>query len=1107
MKTIPPPCPYPETGPNYWRSLDEVAATPEFREWVDKEFPAGASELADPVTRRNFVKIMASSFALAGLGLTGCRRPVENIVPFTRMPEDYYHGVARYYSTAMPTRGGAIPLVVKSHDGRPIKIEGNPDFPDGNGGTNTWAQASILSLYDVDRAKRFTRGGNTIPRETALEQLTQVSRRFSGNGGTGLAFLSEPDHSPSRRRLQDLIATKFPQAKWYSFDPVDSDAHDLAASRLAGSPVRVLYRFEQATIIVSLDCDFIGAEENNYRYIAGFAQGRRLQSNADSLNRLYVIEPLLSLTGMNADHRLRVAGSAVRTKAAQLANAVLRNTAANEKWIDECAADLLANKGKVLVIAGHQQPASVHALAHAMNEALGAIGKSVVFLEAPQRREGTLAELAQALAAEQVDTLVITGGNPVYSAPADLNWAATQRRAREIVRLGYHEDETFKVSDLHIPAAHYLETWSDARTSDGTYVPVQPLIEPLYGGLSEIEVLARIAGAEVTRGHDIARESFKVLASNSGENEWKQFLHDGFLKGTAAKPASVTLNQNGVTEALAAANQPAPSKDNLEVVFHRDYSMDDGRWNNNGWLQEMPDPVTKVTWENVILVSEATARELGFPREEFMFGSHQLLQRDYPRGVPVVRLAVSGKEVTGPLWIQPGLADHVVGIALGYGRTATGRIGKDSGFNAYALRTAAAPYYASGGKISRTDGLHQVSCTQHHWAMEGRPVVREANLSQYKQHPKFASALDLEHPPVVDSIYPNPLEIQKKNDRIPHQWGMTIDLNTCVSCQACVIACQSENNVPIVGKEQVYRQREMHWLRLDRYYTGNINDPQVVYQPMLCQHCEAAPCENVCPVNATAHDEEGLNVMVYNRCVGTRYCSNNCPYKVRRFNFFDYNKRTFKETTGPFYTTPLFKKTDGEYDMAKWVKNPDRHWREEEEWELLKLVKNPEVTVRMRGVMEKCSFCLQRIESAKIAQKVKAGASDNVTIPDGTIKTACQQACPAGAITFGNTKDPNSAVSKLKALDRNYQVLDYLYTRPRTTYLAKVRNPNPRMPDFQEYPLSTKEYKDAMGVTGDPYAHGDAGHGTAGEHHGEAETHGTAAKSAPHGAREQKGAH
>jgi molybdopterin-containing oxidoreductase family iron-sulfur binding subunit len=719
--------------------------------------------------------------------------------------------------------------------------------------------------------------------------------------------------------------------------------------------------------------------------------------------------------------------------------------------------------------------------------------------EVRKRTEGTIEDLAALLNQGKVDTLVITGGNPVYSAPADLDWAVTQRKAREVIRLGYYEDETFKVSDLHIAEAHYLESWGDARTTDGTIVAIQPLIEPLFGGVTELEVLARVGGSPLTDPHEIVRDTFKSLhGGNWSENNWKQFLHDGFLKETAVKPVSAQFNAELRAEALkAASTQAAPSAQNLEVAFHRDHSMDDGRFNNNGWMQEMPDPVTKVTWENLLLVSEETAKNLGFSLKDFMYreGEH-MTDHDHPRGVPVGSLTLGGKSVTGPIWIQPGMADNVVAIALGYGRAQTGRIGFGAGFNAYSLRASTAPHYALGGKLSTTGGYAPISCVQHHWAMQGRAVVREANYTQYQENPEFPKSLSLEEPPVVASIYPNPLDVPKSDPRVVHQWGMSIDLNACVSCQACVIACQSENNIPIVGKQQVYRQREMHWMRLDRYYTGTISDPQVTYQPMLCQHCEAAPCENVCPVNATTHDEEGLNVMVYNRCVGTRYCSNNCPYKVRRFNFFDYNRRTLEDLKGPFYTTPLTRKTDGEWDMVKWFNNTDRPWKDEEEWELLKLVKNPDVTVRMRGVMEKCTFCIQRIEGAKIAQLVKAGASDNVAVPDGTIKTACQQVCPADAIVFGNIKDPNSRVSKLKALDRGYFVLDSLYTRPRITYLANVRNPNPKMPDYHEFPLSTQEYVERMHVSGYPYKKEEASGERPGMNAEKTAVHGEAVKGA-----------
>ncbi|MBI4326628.1 MAG: 4Fe-4S dicluster domain-containing protein, partial [Chloroflexi bacterium] len=722
-----------------------------------------------------------------------------------------------------------------------------------------------------------------------------------------------------------------------------------------------------------------------------------------------------------------------------------------------------------LVLAGHRQPLAVHLLAHAVNAALGNVGRTILLHEAPETKEGTLADLAKALQAGQAGTLIVLGGNPVYNAPADLDWAKTQRKAKTVVRLGYYEDETFAVSDWHLPMAHYLESWGDARTADGTVVSVQPLIAPLFGGLTELEVLARMGGLEKTAPYDIVRETFKGLAGES-EEAWKKFLHDGFLAASAFPPVQAQFDGAALARALSALSRPAPpSKDKLEVVFHRDYSLDDGRYNNNGWLQELPDPISKITWENLILLSPQTAKEFGLEIED---------EEKLKVMAPWVKVQLDGQEIDGPAWIQPGLADFTLGLALGYGRRQTGRIGRDSGYDAYRLRMASAPHLAAGAKLVPTNKTHQVASTQNHWAMEGRPIIREANLEQYRQRADFAKSMNLPEPPGPRDaagrprpIYPNPLDTLKEKGL--HQWGMSIDLNSCVGCSACMMACQSENNIPIVGKPQVGRNREMHWLRIDRYYSGSVADPQVVNQPMLCQHCESAPCESVCPVNATVHDEEGLNVMVYNRCVGTRYCSNNCPYKVRRFNYFDYNRRPLDQLKGPVYPSPLLHATGGEWDLIRWFKDVDRGHKPADEWELLKLVKNPDVTVRMRGIMEKCTFCIQRIEQAKIARKVKAGASGEIEVPDGTIQTACQQACPAEAIVFGNVADPHSRVSKLKEQERNYTVLEFLATKPRLTYLARVRNPNPLMPDFHELPLSIQEYEKKNGNPFEPYA----GHG------------------------------
>ena len=1058
-------------GRVYWRSLDELAETEEFRQWAEREFPEGASEWSDPVSRRHFVRIMSASFLLAGVGLagTGCRRPVEKIEPFGKMPEGYIHGVPQYFATAMPIHGTAVPLVVKSNDGRPTKIEGNTLHPDSNGGTDRFAQASILNLYDPDRATRFTQGGNTCDREVALDALTTVARKVKSNAGQGLCFLAEPTTSPSRRRLQKLIADQWPQARWFTYDPVDLQAGRRAATAACGKPLRPHYRLDKAKVIVSLDADFLGSEADVQNQIHRFAQSRRVEKPTDTPNRLYIAEGLMSVTGFNADHRLRLPSSAVPQLAAALAAAVLKKTPADTaalakatgvptewlaKWISECAKDLAEHTGEAVVLAGHRQPLEVHVLALALNAQLGALGKTVLLLDAPEAKEDGLAALAKALKAKEVDTLVILGGNPVYTAPADLDWAATQRLAKTVIRLGYEEDETFAACDWHLPAAHYLETWGDAVTSDGSLVPIQPLIAPLFGGLSDLEVLARIAGLPSADAFTIVRDTFAgFVPAPQLDAAWRKFLHDGFLANSAAKPIEAQPSDAAVAQAFAAIKPaPALSKDNLEVVFHRDYSVDDGRYNNNGWLQEMPDPVTKLVWDNVVLISRKTAEDLGVKNSD------------------VVEIKLGSRAVRGPIWVQPGQADFSLGLALGYGRSKSGRVGRNTGFNAYPLRAADAPCIATGASLSAAGATYPLSTTQSHWSMEGRPIIREANLDQYRQHPTFAKHLGMEPDGPKDPMYPNPFDELKKKGL--HQWGMSIDLNLCVGCSACMIACQSENNVPIVGKDQVRRGREMHWIRIDRYYTGRpeaakgtpeakenfaetfrsesdqqhdhwIDNPQAVTQPMLCQHCEAAPCENVCPVNATSHDQEGLNVMTYNRCVGTRYCSNNCPYKVRRFNFFDYNKR------------PI--------DALYW--GPLGH-RKDDEWDLIRMLKNPDVTVRMRGVMEKCTFCLQRIEQAKIARKTKAGASGDVVVPDGVFTTACAQACPAGAIVFGNIANPESRVAQLKALDRDYSVLEFLATKPRTTYLARVRNPNRAMPDFYDLPFSMREFK---AQSGDPF--------------------------------------
>ena len=1055
----------PATGRRYWRSQEELADTPEFKQWLEREFPQGASELTDPVSRRHFVKIMSASMMLAGLGVlgSGCRRPEEKLEPFGQQPTDYIYGQPEFYATAMPTRTGAVPLVAKSYEGRPVKVEGNALYPGSNGSTDRYAQASILDLYDVDRAKQFTQEGKPVSRDEALSFLNDLSKKFSANQGEGLAFLAESSTSPSRARLQKIIADKFPKSQWFTYDAIDSGIHQRAATQAFGQPVKPVFHYDKAKVILSLDCDFIGGEDDAHNNIASFVKGRKAEDG--NMSRLYAVESLFTLTGASADHRLRVAVSLVGKIAAaiqaQISGSSLSIPAGvDAKWISECAKDLVAAGKNALVVAGQRQPIEVHLLALAINSALGAFGNTVSLIPTALNANGSvyLAPPAKNVGADiknldsgVTDTLVILGGNPVYN----LNWSP---KAKTAVRLGYYEDETSEKSNWNFPATHYLEAWGDATTSDGTLVPIQPLIQPLFGGLTELEFLARLAGESQTNPYDVVQATF------SGPDEsWKKFLFDGF-SGERAKPHPT--NDNGKAIDLPSIkNVFAPSANSLEVIFYRDAKMDDGRFANNGWMQELPDPITKLTWDNAVLVSRKTARELGVQNGD------------------LVEITLNGRSVIGPIWTQPGMADYSLGLALGYGRERAGRVGTGVGFNAYKIFSG--KYIETGATIRKTGDTHVLATTQSHWSTEGRPPVREANLAEYEKRKDFAKRMSGEEPPIVKSLYPNPLDEAKKTAL--HQWGMTVDLSACVGCGTCVLACQSENNIPIVGKDQVLRGREMHWMNIHRYYTADpakmkpaeafktdaeqqfaewIDDVQAVNQPMLCQHCESAPCENVCPVAATVHDQEGLNVMAYNRCIGTRYCSNNCPYKVRRFNYLDFNKRPLADLKGTLYPTPLTHKTGGEWDMLRWWKDPNSGMRDKEEWDLIKMAKNPDVTVRMRGVMEKCTYCTQRIEQAKIAQKVKAGASDDVRLTEaaGNIpKTACQQACPAQAIVFGDVSDPNSTVSKLKELERNYSVLGNLLTKPRTTYLARIRNPNPLMPDYREWPYSFEEFEQHKG--------------------------------------------
>jgi molybdopterin-containing oxidoreductase family iron-sulfur binding subunit len=981
----------------YWRSLAQIEDRPEFRAVVEREFPEGASELPEGITRREMFTLMGASLSLAGLA--GCRRPVEEIVPYVTAPEDIVPGIPRYYATTMPFGRSAYGLIVESHEGRPTKIEGNPSHPSTLGASSSRVQASVLGLYDPDRSQSITLKGARQSWNDFVTAWGELSKAHAADGGAGLAVVSESFSSPTLARLVSELRTRFPKLQWATYDAI-SDENRLAGLRQAtGRDVDLMLRLDRASVILSLDADPLLTDPEAIRHARGFADGRRAGAAGGAMNRLYAVEGVYSLTGAMADHRLRLESRQIGAYVAALAARLGAPGAASQagaelsgidpRWIDAVAKDLQANRGKGLIVAGERQPASVHAAVCALNTHLGNTGTTVTYHEtrdAALPSVSSLASLVSAMQGGTVQTLVILGGNPVFDAPADLDFASAMAKVPHVVALGHAVDETSSRAEWHIPRAHYLESWGDARAVGGTLSVVQPLILPLFGGRSAVEVLALMVADKDRPGYDIVRDTWgPILGEAEFDKKWNRVLHDGLLAGSELTEVVPAVNGEAFAE-LARATGPA---NGLEIVFVPSPSLHDGRFANDGWLQELPDPLTKLTWDNPALVSPNTAETLGLANEE------------------LVRLDYEGRSLELPVWILPGMADGVLALTLGYGRQRAGRVGSGVGFNTFTVRASKAPGFDGNVKLTRLGRTYPLSATQDHASMEGRPIVRESTLAALRpgaSAPAPAEGAHAEGTPGALGVYPEHTEHfslwnQHTYDQ-GHQWGMTIDLNACLGCNACMTACQSENNVPVVGKIQVARQREMHWIRVDRYFSGEPSgNTEVVFQPVPCMHCEDAPCEQVCPVAATVHDSEGLNVMVYNRCIGTRYCSNNCPYKVRRFNFFNYTKDT-----------------------------PD----------ILKLAMNPDVTVRARGVMEKCTYCTQRINRAKIDAKLAGRA-----LRDGDVKTACQQACPAAAIEFGDLRDPSSRVVKAKADSRNYALLDELNTKPRTTYLSKVRNPNP----------------------------------------------------------------
>ncbi|MBK6940640.1 MAG: TAT-variant-translocated molybdopterin oxidoreductase [Planctomycetes bacterium] len=1000
---------------SYFRGNLEVERSEEFLKLLKREFPEIDPEHLPPVSRRRFVQLLGASASLAAA--TGCRWEDEKILTFNSQPENRIPGVPQRFATTLEIAGVAAPLLVTSYDGRPIKVDGNPDHPLVNGTADVFAQASILGLYDPDRSQVVVERSGSNSANTTFDAFVAALRQkltaLRQSGGAGLAILTEETSSDSVARLKARIATELPKAMVVAYEPVNDD-DEREGSRIAfGKPMRALYDLA-ADVVVTLDADLLGAHPMMHAHARSFASRRN--PDAGSLNRLYAIESNHSTTGAMADHRLALRPSLVaafvQSLAARLgvpgmaASKALDEQPRAKAFVEAVAKDLLSHKGRGVVAPGRTLPPAVAAHVHRINAFLENASKTVKYValrDAPGHAAG-LRDLVAAMNSGAVRTLLVLGGNPVYTAPADLAFADAMKKVETTVHLGLYADETAAVSTWHVPQAHYLEAWNDARAYDGTPTLAQPLIAPLYGGKTALELLSFVLGDEGVSDFEVLRATFKAQSQSGAdalafESAWRHAVHDGFVKGTSAATEIPALAANLPalpTDATSGAEFPANGQ--FEITFVPCTKLFDGRFANNGWLQELPDFMTKTTWDNAALIAPGTAKKLGLVNGQ------------------MVKLSWKGRELEMAAYLLPGHAHGCVTVALGYGRDHAGVVGgslegdvEPVGFNTYALRPSDAMSGGGGLTVDVLRKHYEFAMVQDHHMIdttgkEGRQerlgaLVREADVAEYAANPDIVH----EHDHVT------PLSLWKTFEYEGLRWGMAIDLSKCTGCNACVMACQSENNLPIVGKEMVRKNREMHWIRIDRYFSAedihDDDDVQVVSQPLPCQQCENAPCEQVCPVGATMHSSEGLNDMVYNRCVGTRYCSNNCPYKVRRFNYFNYHE-DLKDSAN----------------------------------EALKMAFNPEVTVRARGVMEKCTYCVQRIQNTRITAK-----NQKRPIKDGEIVTACQQTCPAQAITFGDLNDQNSMVSKEHASKRSYSLLSELNSRPRTAYLARIRNPNPEL--------------------------------------------------------------
>jgi MoCo/4Fe-4S cofactor protein with predicted Tat translocation signal len=1002
-------------GKEYWRSLEELAREKDsFNAFFQQEFPQQALPLEKGVDRRDFLKLMGASVAMAGLA--ACNQPDEEIIPYVKQPENMVPGKPLFFATAMTLGGFAHGVLAESHMGRPTKIEGNPDHPSSLGATDAYMQASVLGLYDPDRSQVVRKMGDVATWSDFIGALQPILRDAKTNGA-GLRILTQTLTSPSLGdQIQTLLA-QYPGMKWHQWEAVNGDNVREGARLAFGSYVHPVYHFDKANVVVSIGSDFLGSGAGHLRYAREFMNRRRVREGTTSMNRLYVLESMPTQTGTSADHRLPIKPSQIESYARAIGAAVGVGQAISPvsptpgqaplgqaglpagqaglpvlhtDWIAALARDLQRNRGTSLVIAGDEQPPVVHAIAHAINSALGNIGSTVAITDSPEvapvNQLESMRELVTDMQNGAVKALVILGGNPVFDAPADFNFADALKKVPFRVHLSGYYDETSMLAQWHIPETHYLEAWGDGRAHDGSVTIMQPLIAPLYNGRHASEVVSTMIGGLDQSPYDVVHAYW--FSKGLTVATWRKALNDGIIADSALPGRAVAATSP--SPAAAGEDARRVGEGALELSIRHDPTIYDGRFANNGWLQELPKPQTKITWDNVLLVSPNTGKRLGISPDDAMVNE---------RTTRLATITYRGRKLTLPVWPMPGHADDTLTIFFGYGRERCGKLSEDVGVNTYPIRFSDALGGGGGVEVNGTPDTYRIGCTQEHQSLaEGggdRGIIRSASFEEYQKNPHFAT--EKQHEEGEDA------KISMYGDwkYEGHAWGMVIDTSVCTGCNGCVIACQSENNIAIVGKAEVVREREMHWLRIDRYFSGTPENPEVYNQPVPCMQCENAPCEPVCPVGATSHSNEGLNDMTYNRCVGTRYCSNNCPYKVRRFNFFAYS----------------------DYDTPE-----------------LKPMRNPDVTVRTRGVMEKCTYCVQRINAARITAE-----KEDRRVRDGEVTTACAQACPTEAIVFGDINDPESLVRKLKTLPTNYALLEELNTRPRTTYLAAIKNPNPEI--------------------------------------------------------------